>query len=372
MHELEPLEGGGVAATVLRAVGWLARSDLASRTGDAGPHIFTPDAQCSGRSIVDFMVAPLPVVASAESPDAARMIEEYLNPPLVLGPAGPPAAAEAREPLLAPQAGWVPADIEEQGAMVSTIKLREEGDGVVLRLYNPTRRPLTLTWPGAVQRARLDERREAGAGDSHTLEPARIATFLLGAGPRPIAGGPDDPRGAERRFAAALTGRLPSIRLGARRRALRPEFWAHLLGCARVEAEHAEAKHVEAKHAEGPAFDTTDAYVQAGLEAERARVSHIEAELPDARALYEAALAEDPGLTRRETLQVRSRVSTLERQLLEARLSLLYARRHTGTVDEKRFARELRATALELNHARVAKRTDDYLLATGTSGETHR
>lgn len=35
-----------VALTLFRSVGWLARTDLNTRIGDAGPEIFTPDAQC--------------------------------------------------------------------------------------------------------------------------------------------------------------------------------------------------------------------------------------------------------------------------------------------------------------------------------------
>jgi mannosylglycerate hydrolase len=39
-------DNGTIALTLLRSVGWLARSDLLTRVGDVGPHIFTPEAQC--------------------------------------------------------------------------------------------------------------------------------------------------------------------------------------------------------------------------------------------------------------------------------------------------------------------------------------
>lgn len=39
-------ENTTIALTLFRSVGWLARVDLNTRIGDAGPEIFTPDAQC--------------------------------------------------------------------------------------------------------------------------------------------------------------------------------------------------------------------------------------------------------------------------------------------------------------------------------------
>jgi alpha-mannosidase len=50
LHEYEVLPGPPqvLALTVLRAVGWLSRDDLATRTGHAGPGVATPGAQVPG------------------------------------------------------------------------------------------------------------------------------------------------------------------------------------------------------------------------------------------------------------------------------------------------------------------------------------
>lgn len=50
LHEYEVLPGAQqeLALTLLRAVGWLSRDDLATRTGHAGPAIETPGAQVQG------------------------------------------------------------------------------------------------------------------------------------------------------------------------------------------------------------------------------------------------------------------------------------------------------------------------------------
>jgi len=45
-----------IALTLFRSVGWLARNDLLSRTGDAGPSIYTPEAQCLREMEFDYAV----------------------------------------------------------------------------------------------------------------------------------------------------------------------------------------------------------------------------------------------------------------------------------------------------------------------------
>ena len=49
LSEYEIIEEHKIALTLFRAVGWLARGDLLTRVGDAGPMIFTPEAQCLRR-----------------------------------------------------------------------------------------------------------------------------------------------------------------------------------------------------------------------------------------------------------------------------------------------------------------------------------
>lgn len=46
LSEYEVIESNKIAITLFRSVGWLARGDLLTRIGDAGPMIFTPEAQC--------------------------------------------------------------------------------------------------------------------------------------------------------------------------------------------------------------------------------------------------------------------------------------------------------------------------------------
>ena len=59
LNEYEVLpESNQIALTLLRGVGWLARSDLQTRIGDVGPHIFTPEAQCLGTQAFEYSIYP--------------------------------------------------------------------------------------------------------------------------------------------------------------------------------------------------------------------------------------------------------------------------------------------------------------------------
>ncbi|MDG6103430.1 hypothetical protein Daura_35965 [Dactylosporangium aurantiacum] len=110
-----------LAVTVLRATGWLSRPDLRSRTTGAGPQLPTPEAQC----LRDVHAAVGVVLATGE-----RQMAD--------------AAALHRAPLRAWQLRFgaaVPADttgMAVTGATVTAVKPAEDGDGVVVRLANPT------------------------------------------------------------------------------------------------------------------------------------------------------------------------------------------------------------------------------------------
>jgi len=130
LPECEALvEGGGVvlALTLLRCVGWLSRGDLSYRRGDAGPGVPTPEAQCLGHHVFEYALVPHRGTWEGAFQEAHR-----LNEPLRA------IQVEPRKGGLPSELSWI--EVEPHQLIVSSIKLAERGDGIVVRIYNPSER----------------------------------------------------------------------------------------------------------------------------------------------------------------------------------------------------------------------------------------
>ncbi|MBI2724095.1 MAG: hypothetical protein HYX50_03435 [Chloroflexi bacterium] len=122
---LDEESGATIAVTLLRCVGWLSRDDLSSRKGGAGPGLRTPAAQLHGRSEFDYSIIPH---AGTWHHAGAHVL-----------------AVQALRPMRARYnrhgIGHLPAEgqlvrVESPDFAVSAIKRAEDGDGVILRVYN--------------------------------------------------------------------------------------------------------------------------------------------------------------------------------------------------------------------------------------------
>ncbi len=116
-----------LALTLFRGVEWLSRADLLTRRGDAGPSIFTPDAQCIGQLSFHYAVGSLKGIFQAGVIN--RMAALFQAPPLVQVLTG-----ELQEPGL--YAGMV--EILSPELSVSALKKTETRDSIILRIYNLT------------------------------------------------------------------------------------------------------------------------------------------------------------------------------------------------------------------------------------------
>ena len=117
-------EGGSVLAlTLLRSTGWLSRSDIPARPGDAGPPLPTPEAQCHGTYGFEYALTFGAGSWEHQLPTARGFAVDLLAH-----------AAPCMEGEL-PASGSL-AEVGPASMVLSAFKGAEDGRGAILRLYN--------------------------------------------------------------------------------------------------------------------------------------------------------------------------------------------------------------------------------------------
>ncbi len=153
VFEYEVVAGRALAVTMLRCVGAISRSSLATRPYDAGPHTSTPDAQMLGETAFSLGVW------SGASTDGLLASWERFALPLAEAPAAGGGAL--------PRSGSF--TLIEGDAQLSNIRIREGRTEV--RMWNPWKDREAIAVIGGVP---------------HRLGPARIETIRRGVNdPRP-------------------------------------------------------------------------------------------------------------------------------------------------------------------------------------------
>jgi alpha-mannosidase len=176
--EVEAVHDGAstcLAVTLVRAIGWLSRADLALRPGPAGPGLATPGAQSPGPHRAELSLWFHPVG------DAGRIREAhgFCSPPIAFpGPAAStPTAASLSD-------GSRLVEVDDPALVVSAIEPRPDRSQIV-RIVNAsdTPRPARIRCRGVGELERVDlaERPVVPAADS--LRPWEIATFRLAGEP---------------------------------------------------------------------------------------------------------------------------------------------------------------------------------------------
>ena len=148
----------GLRLTLLRCVGLISRpAGLATRPFGAGPGTPTPEGQCHGTHVLEYALR----FDADELTDAAliRAGQDYRTD------------FAAGDPFEAPLA-------IEGDVVFSCLKGAEDGDGLVLRVFNPNDAPERLQIRGVdARRIRLDEEGDADGGLE--LAPGAIATYRV-------------------------------------------------------------------------------------------------------------------------------------------------------------------------------------------------
>jgi mannosylglycerate hydrolase len=138
-YEVVPeAEHGGavVALTLLRAVEWLSRGDLTTRRGHAGPALLTPGGQCLGDHTFEYALVPHAGWWDGASMEVANAAEDF--------EAGLRAVATGTHEGALP-AVWASVTLAPPELALSALKRAEREDGLVLRVYNPTARPVSAS-----------------------------------------------------------------------------------------------------------------------------------------------------------------------------------------------------------------------------------
>jgi alpha-mannosidase len=125
--EFEILEeqGGTIALTALRAVGWLSKGNLKTRGDAAGPILETPGGQCLGLQVVEYAITPQ---TGSQTEDILSKSEEFLLPMTAI-------LVPGREEAEGVRSAWY-LSVEPECIELSAFKQCEDGDRLAIRLWN--------------------------------------------------------------------------------------------------------------------------------------------------------------------------------------------------------------------------------------------
>jgi alpha-mannosidase len=121
--EADDHPGVTLALTLLRCVGWLSRSDLHNRQGHAGPALATPEAQCPGKQVFEYALAP----HAGNYLTAQREAHAFSAPLRAVCTGSHGGALPAAASFL---------QIGPAAVVLSACKPPEEGTGLIVRVYN--------------------------------------------------------------------------------------------------------------------------------------------------------------------------------------------------------------------------------------------
>lgn len=122
-----------LALTLVRAIGWLSRDDLRTRTTAVAPMIETPEAQCLRELTAEYSLVN---TTPGDKAELLRVAAEF-NAPLQSYQYAVLPSRERRSYLSIVSDQSVGADSDGAGAILTAMKPPERGAGWVIRLFNP-------------------------------------------------------------------------------------------------------------------------------------------------------------------------------------------------------------------------------------------
>jgi mannosylglycerate hydrolase len=172
-YEVLDTERREVAVTLLRAVGYLgAGLELQTAFIGAGPNIATPEGQIQRK--LTYSLALLPHHGNWDEVEVWRQAQEFNNPPRAYTTGmGKNRPAFVSSPVSSSLSLF---SVEGRNVVLSALKKADEGEALIVRLYNPSDVPtqaiIRLPFsPASIQLAGLDEQPREAAGAAPVLEP---------------------------------------------------------------------------------------------------------------------------------------------------------------------------------------------------------
>jgi mannosylglycerate hydrolase len=313
-----------IALTLIRGVGWLARSDLQTRIGDVGPHIFTPEAQCLGPHTFEYAIYPHGSDLLLTNPhfeaDRHTLKCRAVQTNAHTGP-------------LPDEFSFLSWTAEEpEGALkLSALKQSEDGEGIIIRFYNAHEQEVkaSLKIAGQIEKAwrtNLNEKHESELpvkdNAIHIIANGKeIVTLKVKLYPQKLI------EDFQRYRARVLPPLIPN-------RDVPPAKMPPLITAEEVEIERKRAEQLE---------------------------SALQAIRSEAYILNEDVERQaEPGAAQLVLLQrLKGREATLARQHYEARISALLNQQLLVT---HQMESELGDIGESLNWARVRKRVGEFLI----------
>ncbi len=325
-----------IALTLFRSVGWIARSDLTSRIGDAGPMIATPEAQCL--RTMEFDYAILPHAGNWETGRVAEMADRF-NTDFLAFP------TDRHAGNLPDTGAFLTLQDPEDRLKVTAVKRSEDGQAMIVRLHNPTRlgAQAHLASSFKVNRAAYTNLAEEHRADLAVEDGHRIAV-------------------------SALPKKIVTVRLEIEKQKLSRRAGPHLVNIFEEKRKKSDFRQY------GPVVSLS----AADVEKEEQRAAQLERELFDKQRLLEQrqnALAEATAASDQlEWSKRKLDVETCQRAFWEARLSAVLLRKEfletleetdaQHTAEIARIESTIREIGLVLNKTRVNKRAYEYIVDT--------
>jgi mannosylglycerate hydrolase len=321
-----------IALTLLRAVGWLARDDLLTREGDVGPQIFTPEAQCLGRHTFRYSIYPYS--GDWLEGKVHRQAEDH--------------GLELRAVQTSSHSGRLPDQFSflrfssdpPCAFRMTAVKASEEGNDLIVRFYNVLDREAkgeSKVWAGV---------REAYMAN---LNEERGQKLPVRKGAIPI-----EARGKE---IVTLMMRLE------------PQELIH-------EPPQKSTQVIPHLQPEGePRVEPPPAVTEEEIQGEEARARNLAAKVEHVKRkadfLEEKIKGSEDILKMAQLQRMKGEVSSLSRELLEARLSVLLNRKRYIELNEEDprrreekvegIEKEVEAIGKEMSWIRIEKRVGEYL-----------